>query len=226
MVTIEVYDGVNTPVEGTFSVMVVASNVKPTVSALGIGADSETTPSTEDVLKLAAKLYVGRGASTVTVSSVIYDFGDTEGSAGDDLTFHPAVGNAGGDDDIVSVSLVAKGSKPDTWDITLMPKEAGHQNVEVVVKDKFGAPADTKWMFTVLVNTKPSVKVSLPDRTVSMGTTDDPASMIAIPTYFTVAEKDPMQPMVRIYDAIPSVLESANLHGSIKGSYRRSNSTS
>ena len=33
-VTIEVYDSVNDPIEGTFSVMVVASNVKPVVEAL------------------------------------------------------------------------------------------------------------------------------------------------------------------------------------------------
>ena len=186
-VTIEVYDSVNDPIEGTFSVEVVASNVKPTASALSTGADG-------DVKKLAAKLYVGRGVSTVTVSSVIYDFGEAEGSAGDNpLSFHPVVGNAGGDDDIISVSVV-DGSKPDTWDVMLTPKKAGHQNVEITIKDKFGAAADTTWKFEVLVNNKPSVKISLPDRTVTSGT-GDAASTIAIATYFTTVEIDPTQPI-------------------------------
>ena len=137
--------------------------------------------------KLAAKLYVGRGASTITVSSVIYDFGDTEGTTGDDpLTFDPKVGN-----DIVSVS-VENGSKPDTWDVTLTPKKAGHQYVEVVVKDKFGSPADLSWKFQVLVNTMPSVKAPLPNLTID----DDEDTTIAIEmTYFDLAEKEPIQPL-------------------------------
>ena len=164
-VTIEVYDSVNDPIEGTFSVMVVASNVKPVVEELPPGTATEGG----DRGKLAAKLYVGRGASTITISSIIYDFGDAEGTTGDDpLTFDPKVGNDGGDDDIVSVS-VEKGSKLDTWDVTLTPKKAGHQNVEVVVKDKFGSTADLSWKFQVLVNTMPSVKAPLPNLTIDTG---------------------------------------------------------
>ena len=203
-VTIEVYDSVNDPIEGTFSVMVVASNVMPTVEALTIGAD-------EDVHKLAAKIYVDRGASTVTVTSVIYDFGDTEGSAGDDLTFHPKVGNAGGDDDIVSVAVVKNSSKPDAWDVTLTPKKAGHQNVEVVVKDKFGSSADTIWKFAVLVNTKPSVKVPTPDRTVSDNSADE---TIEIAEYFTMEEKAPIQPIIET-DTTDGTMGPATAHGAL-----------
>ena len=183
-VTISVYDGVNDPIEGTFSVMVVASNVKPVVGAQLSGI--ATTGG--DLAKLAAKLYVDRGASTVTVTSVIYDFGDTEGTTGDEVTFHPKVGNTDTKDDVVSVSVM-KGSKPDTWDVTLTPKKAGHQNVEVVVKDKFGSPAVLSWKFQVLVNTKPSVTVPLPNLTI------DEDTPITVATYIELAEKDPTQPL-------------------------------
>ena len=203
-VTIEVYDGVNDPIEGTFNVMVVATNVKPTVTALAIGDNDDKA-----VKNLAAKLYVGRGASTVTVKSVIYDFGEAEGSTGDDsLDFDAEVGNAGKDDDILSSVSVAKGSKPDTWDITLDPKKAGHQNVVITVKDKFGAPADTKWRFTVLVNTKPSVKIPLPSRTVTTAATDDGTETIVIASYFTTDEKAATQPMV-LNSATPPVMEAS-----------------
>ena len=197
-VTIEVYDGVNDPVEGTFSVMVVASNVKPVVAVLSIGTDS-------DVAKLGKKLYVDRGASTVTVTSIIYDYGATEGSAEDELKFDAKVGNTDTkDDDVVTVSVM-KGSKPDTWDVTLTPKKAGQQNVEVMVKDKFGAMATNMWKFVVLVNTKPSVAIPLPDRTVTVGAT---AVNIQTAAHFKVTETDPTQPMV-LNSADPSVMEAS-----------------
>jgi hypothetical protein len=187
-ITVKAYDGVNAdPVMNSFDVMVVASNAAPTIeAALSDSGDGN------DVGKLGGKLYVSRGASKITVTSIIYE-GLVVGVE-DAVTFSAEMGKAGdASDDIVSVSVV-RGSKLNSWDVTLTPLRPGKQNVRMTIKDKFGAPASTedlaKWNFEALVNTPPKLAIELPDEII-LALRASTGNTISIATYFDTTEKAP-----------------------------------
>lgn len=202
MITVKVWDGVNDPLESTFDVMVVANNARPVIEQLAAA----------DITKLGTKLYISRGAQTITVTSPVYaGVAGEDGAIVDEVTFSADMGAAGDGDDVVKVS-VEEGSKPNEWDITLTPLRSGLQNVRVTVTDKFGAKAnadigagsdeadanENRWAFEVYVNTPPKLAVMLEDMVLNVGTT--PAPTVEIRDHFDVNEKAPIAGPLQIDD--------------------------
>ena len=192
-VTVSVHDNVNAPVEGTFDVIVVADNAKPTILGAALG---ETIPNGDTgAAKLAKKLYVLNGPQKVTVQSDIY--AGLAVGVEDDVFFDTVVmGAKGAADDVVKVSVNKKPGTVDMWEVTLEPLKGGHQNVEVTVTDKFGAKANDKWSFQAVVNTVPTKVFDLPATMVidQSDVVDGPTLGLAdidISRHFETAEKSP-----------------------------------
>ena len=122
-VTVSVYDSVNDPVTATIPVTVVAINEKPTVTWTGEG--DATTPG--DLAALEKKLFVLDGTVVRTISAVV-----NIGAAGTQVDVPTPVVAITNDtgvkvkvaDAIVSVA-VARGTKPNTWDVSITPLKPG-----------------------------------------------------------------------------------------------------
>ena len=165
MITVQAFDGVNPAYEAEVPVQVVRDNKQPQTSPL----------SASDVTALGKVLYISQDAQTITVSANV-----RPGAATDDVEdmvapgskFKVQIGETGGDDDIVKVSVM-KGSKSGTYDITITPKSdtsMKSQMVKIAPTDLFDAPVtdDSRWSFTVNLNTPPGVTGEQLDDTIKL----------------------------------------------------------
>ena len=178
-VTVSAYDGVNAdPATGTFDVIVVSDNAIPVVDFPG--TTENFTTENGGLPGLTNKIYTANGPTVVSVM-VSIDPG-TAGGFADTVTVNAIMGLAGDKDDIVSVGLVEK--KRGEWEITLTPKAEGKQNVQLEVKDKFGAVADFGEVFAVVVNTVPKLVTPIPDRSIAVTA----IGSLQTTTAYTIAE--------------------------------------
>ena len=186
-VTVKAYDGVNLePAMSSFEVMVVASNIAPSVTVVNSGEPGRTGENIDSYSDLSEILYAER---KVTVQMTV-DPG-VAGTTADTVTFEAIMGKKGADDDVVTVKVDPKMGAPGSWDITLTPKNAGRQTVYLLMKDKFGKEVwDADLKFVAMTNTMPMRDDTLPEAKLLMtGAADRNSKTYPLLDYFVLSEK-------------------------------------